>query len=323
MHDNTVLCSVVSEGFVPGFVVMERTLRYHNPGWDAPMVVIYSPRTPISDQSKALIREHCENIHFAVARPNVMDPVHKFARDVIGTPERLWPAFSVLEGLTWSAFDRVVALDSDMIIRGSLEPLLHTTAPFSAVRATHHKSNLPMGFFNTGVMVFNRSLLLGFDVARIPHYIGHRKPRPGTGLADQAVLNILMHNRIVGWLPKRFNLTKRSVMFQLTVENPDALGDPQAIGDWLDAQNVRILHYVGEKPWNSKIRADEKFYSAIEALWHEAAARFGKKSLFMHMQQQNRQFADKYSATVQKVHKTGKSLTGAYFEREMAKEMGL
>lgn len=322
MRDKTVLCSVVSEGFVAGFVVMERTLRHHNPDWDAPLVAIYSEGDPISDRSRAIIREHCDNVHFAVARPRIMAPVHEFARDVIGTPERLWPAFSVLEGLTWRFFDRVIALDCDMIVRGPLDPLLHTGAPFSAVRASHHKTDAPMTFFNTGVMVFNRTLLQGFDVARIPKYIGDRRPRPGTGLADQAILNIVMHNRVVGWLPKRFNLTKRSAMIRLSAEDPAALDDPAAIDAWLEAQDTAIFHYVGEKPWNPKVRASEKAYAAMEALWHDAAARFGKRSLFMQMQEQNRQWADRYTAALPAVQRSAGTLSEAAFEKEMGRAMG-
>lgn len=323
MRDNTVLCSVVSDEFVAGFIVMERTLRYHNPDWDAPMVVIHSSENPLSDEARALIHEHCENVHFAVARPAVMAPVHHYARDVIGTPQRLWPAFSILEAMTWSAYDRVIALDSDMIIRGSLEPLLHAAAPFNAVRASHHKTDTPERFFNTGVMVFNRALLLGFDISKIPYYIGNRKPRPGTGLADQAILNLLMPNALVGWLPQRFNFTKRAVAARLQAADPEAFDDPAAIDAWLTARDVRIFHYVGEKPWNSKIRASEKDYAALDMLWHQAAERFCNKSLFMYMQRQSHRWSARYSSSLSRVRQSHPKLSEIAFEKKVARAMGL
>lgn len=323
MRDNTVICSVVDDGFVAGFIVMERTLRHHNPDWDAPIVAISNQANPLSDRARGLIREHCTNVHFAVAQTQTMAPIYQYAREVIGTPERLWPAFSILEALTWSEFDRVIALDSDMLIRGPLDPLLSAAAPFNAVRASHHRSDAPERFFNTGVMVFNRSLLLGFDISKIPDYIAGRKPRPGTGLADQAILNLLMPNAIVGWLPKRFNFTKRALAAQLGASDPDAFNDPAAIDDWLSARGVRIFHYVGEKPWNNKIRDTEKAYAAVDALWHEAASAFCNKSLFIHMQRQNQHWSERYSDSLRHVRKSRPNLSESAFEREVARAMGL
>ncbi|WP_172300524.1 hypothetical protein [Pseudoruegeria sp. HB172150] len=316
--ERTVLCSVVDDGFAAGFVVMERSLRHHNPDWTMPVIAIDSADAPLSAEARAVIREHCDNVHFARARPAHLAPVQAYARDVIGTPERLWPALAVLEALSWDRFDRVIALDSDLLIRGSLEPLLHAPANFNAVRARHAKLDMPMGFFNTGVMVLHRPLLLGFEVARIPDYLGGRRPVPGTGLADQAVLNMLMPHPLVGWMPERLNFTKRSLAVRMRAGQPEGFGDPGAIDAWLAARDVAVVHYVGEKPWNPKIRAGEKDYAAAEALWHAAAARFGGASLFRHMQRQSRLWTERYAESLA-------AAAGPEEERErqIARAMGL
>jgi hypothetical protein len=319
MQDNTVIASVLSENFVAGFVVMERTLREQNPGWDMPVVIIQSHEAPLSDFAKGLIREHCQNVHFATANPARLAPTLRFARDVIGTPPRLWPAFSILEAISWSGFDRVITLDSDMVILGSLAPLLATRAPFSAVRARNSRTDAPAGFFNTGVMVFNRAMLLGFDVEKIPDYIGSRRPRPGTGLADQAVLNMLVHNRHVGWLPERFNTTKRSVGARLGLPLPEA---PE-VAAWLLREDIRVLHYVGEKPWDRKVRAREEDYASVEAVWHETAERIGGKTLFQHMQRCDRHWGARYTKAFQEVSRGGKKLSQDAMEKRVARAMGM
>lgn len=319
MQENTVIGSVLSENFVAGFVVMERTLRETNPGWDMPIIAIQSPDAPISDFAKGVIKEHCQNVHFTTANPARLAPTFAFAQEVIGTPQRLWPAFSILEALSWSQFDRVITLDSDMLILGSLDPLLRTRAPFSAVRARSARTDAPVGFFNTGVMVFNRAMLLGFDVEKIPDYIGARRPRPGTGLADQAILNILMHNQHVGWLPERFNLTKRSVGARLDLP----LETPDAAVDWLAQEDVRVLHYVGEKPWDQKVRSSEMEYASLEAIWHDTAARVGGRSLFQMMQRCNLEWGARYTRALHEVDAQGKNLSRQAMEKSVARAMGL
>ena len=319
--EDTVLCSVVSDDFAAGFIVMERSLRRHNPDWTFPIIAVHSSIKPLSELSKAVIREHCDNVHFATTNDVAMAPVYDYAREVIGTPERLFPAFALLEILRWNFFKRVIAIDSDVIIRGSLEPMLHCPAPLSACRATHSETNRPMGFVNTGVMVLNSSLLRGFEFHRIREFLGPRAPRPGTGKADQAVLNILMHNATLGYMPGRFNYTKRALYLDLAARGCSD-PTPEDIEAILEEEDVRILHYVGEKPWNPKVRRREESYGALDVLWHRASEDYGRTSLFQLLGMQRRQWQNRYTDSVRRAQE--KQLkSAAAFERQVASYMGL
>jgi len=319
--EDTVLCSVVSDDFAAGFIVMERSLRRCNPDWTFPIIAVHSSIKPLSELTKAVIREHCDNVHFATTNDVAMAPVYEYAREVIGTPDRLFPAFALLEVLRWNFFKRVIAIDSDVIIRGSLEPLLHCPAPLSACRATHSETNAPMTFVNTGVMVLNSSLLRGFEFHRIREFLGDRAPRPGTGKADQAVLNILMHNAALGYIPGRFNYTKRALYLDLAARG---CSDPTTaeIEALLDDEDVRILHYVGEKPWNPKVRSREERYEALDVLWHRATEDYGRTSLFQLLDMQRRRWQDRYTGSVRQAQKKRPSSTSA-FERHVALNMGM
>ncbi len=318
---DTVLCSVVSDDFAAGFILMERSLRKHNPDWTYPIVAVHSSIKPLSELTKQVIREHCDNVHFASTNDVAMEPIYQYAREVIGTPDRLFPAFALLEILRWSFFKRVIAIDSDVIIRGSLEPLLHASAPLSAVRAYHSELNTPMRFVNTGVMVLNETFLRGFEFSRMREMLGDRVPRPGTGKADQAILNILMHNTALGYLPPRFNYTKRSLLLDMQQQGLD-VSSPEDVEAYLDAEDIRIFHYVGEKPWNPKIRAREEAYEAMEAMWHRACEDFGKRSLFQMMDVQRRGWQNRYMQSVRRAHEKQTSSEAA-FERQVAINMGL
>lgn len=320
-HDGTVLASVVSDDFAPGFILMERTLRQHNPTWTFPIIAVHSDIKPLSEPTKSVIREHCHNVHFAKTNAAAMAPIHDYAREVIKTPERLFPAFSVLEILRWSFFKRVIAIDSDVIIRGSLEPLLHTSAPFSAVRARHSSTDAPQGYVNTGLMVFDETMLKGFDFAKIRSLLGDRKPKPGTGKADQAILNILLHNATIGYLPQRFNYTKRSLMMAMTEQGID---DPTAedADTFLTEEDVRLFHYVGEKPWNPKVKRSEDAYQFADTLWLQAMSEHGEKSVYMLMDMQRRVWQDSYTKSVERA-RARKTTNARAFERMVSVYMGL
>lgn len=319
--EDTVLCSVVSDDFAAGFIVMERSLRHHNPDWTFPIIAVHSSIKPVSELTKAVIREHCDNVHFATTNDIAMAPIYEYARDVIGTPERLFPAFALLEVLRWKFFKRVIAIDSDVIIRGSLDPLLYSPAPLAACRATHSETNAPMNFVNTGVMVLNSSLLRGFEFHRVREFLGDRIPRPGTGKADQAILNILMHNVSLGYLPSRFNYTKRALYLDLEARgcSEPTTDDIEAL---LDDEDVRILHYVGEKPWNPKVRHREERYEALDVLWHRAAEDHGRASLFQLLEMQRRAWQNRYTESVRRAQKK-RPTSSRSFERLVATNMGL
>jgi len=283
-----------------------------------PVIALSCEEKPLSPASRDIIRAHCENVHFAMPDPGAMLPVRRFARDEIGTPERLWPALSVLECFRWAEFDRVICLDSDLLVRGSLDVLLHTSESFTAVRATHSETNRPVDFVNTGVMVLTRRFLRGFDFAGLPEMLAGRKPRPGTGKADQAIVNLILHNATMGYLPQRFNYTKRALYHDLADADPS----PYEIAAHLDANDIRILHYVGEKPWNPKVRAAELTYSAADALWLDAFDSIAQPSLLRAMDRQRRAWQDRYTGSVRRVRQ-GKPLSDKAFERRVALEMGL
>ena len=316
-------CSVVTDNFVVGFICMERTLRKTNPELDFPIYVVTSERAPLSAASRDLIRAHCRNVYFHEASNAPLDPVYRYAARVIGTPERLLPAFSILSAFELRMHERVVCLDSDMLICGSLAELFEVDVRFAAVRARDTQTNAPMNFINTGVMVLGSEYLHGFDLAEAIARIGDRPPRPGTGKADQAIINLLFPNEIIHYLPARFNYTKR--MLRHEMEPP--LENPDDVASHLHRNDIRVLHFVGEKPWNPKVRQVETSYQAAEELWREALADIGSPALFQHMDKLNRLWHQRYIEASRLLLKNysqrRRTPSNTQIEREFARAMGL
>ncbi|MFZ1415928.1 MAG: glycosyltransferase [Defluviicoccus sp.] len=324
--DTVALCSVVNDPFVPGFICMERSLRRTNPDWDFPFFVLYEDNIcHLSPESRQLIEKYCENVCFVCIDVESFAEVFEYARTVIGTPERLMPAFFILEAFRLKAFSRVICFDSDILIRGSLAELLITDFPFSAVRAADCVTNEPRSFVNTGLMVIGQTLLQSFDLSAAVESVQDKRPAPGSGKADQAIINMLFDNDSIGYLPRRFNYTKRMLMIEA-----GALADCDAYEAFLTARDVRMFHYVGEKPWNLKVRNAENGYGAIEELWTRELMSFAERDLLVFLDEMRRswfrRYADAVSSCVGRSEEGGKGGSGNprdLFEKQVAKRMGL
>ncbi|HOT81865.1 MAG TPA: glycosyltransferase [Candidatus Defluviicoccus seviourii] len=325
-NDTVALCSVVNDPFVPGFICMERSLRRTNPDWDFPLFVFYEDNIcPLSAGSKQLIEKYCDNVRFIGIDVESFAEVFEYARTVIGTPERLMPAFFILEAFRMKTFGRVICLDSDILIRGSLDELLITDFPFSAVRAADGVTNEPRSFVNTGLMVIGEPLLRDFGLCAAIQSVRDKRPAPGSGKADQAIINMLFDNDSIGYLPRRFNYTKRMLMIEA-----GALNDCDAYEAFLTARDVRMFHYVGEKPWNLKVRNAENGYGAIEELWTRELMSFADRDLLVFLDDMRRswfrRYADAASSCAGKNEDGGKGGGGhprELFEKQVAKRMGL
>jgi len=258
----------VSDEFVAGFIAMYRTLVRHNPSWSEYPFFVFShaENCPLSGQGKALIAAHCEKALFVEVNNNDYAGIHHYAETVIGTPPRLWAAFYILESFRLHNFDMVVSLDSDMLILGSLEELLWEKNRFSAVRARDSISNAPARFVNTGVMVVGKYYLNPAILRDFTKALTTRPLLKGSGKADQAIINVFFQNKTINYLLGKFNYTKRIVRNQM---GQVAMEDINKIRFFLADQDIRVLHYVGEKPWNTKVATEELEYAALEDIWYQ------------------------------------------------------
>ena len=128
-----------------------------------------------------------------------------------------------------SGFDRLVYLDADTIVLGDPEPLFEGTG-FSA--APDWGEEICLHRFNSGVMAFTPSQQLFEDM------LGRLADVPSDDGGDQGFLNQVFPD----WtrLHPAWNTLAR-----LIVANPVML----------TLDDVRILHFVGPKPWEPAVRS--------------------------------------------------------------------
>lgn len=260
----TVLATVVSDDFEPGFIVMLGSLLEHNPWFDHEIRVLWDPEVaPLSPQTRDRLIESDSRVRLCEVDLTQQQRLTDYRDTVLNTPKRFHASFLILEALRFTDVDRVVAMDADLLVLGDLKELFTAEDHFAAVEACHLTTG-PRGFFNGGVMVFNRPHLTGETYRRLVEEIEMEEADVANGPAEQAVLNKLFASGDHRWLPTRYNVQKRLV--------PDRIGDVDAELSRLDA---RILHFIGDKPWHVPWGKSEQGYTHVERMWEAAFLRYG------------------------------------------------
>ncbi len=251
------VATVVSDPFVYGAIVMLASFRRENPWFEGDFVILHDDTySPLSPKSQELIARVAPNVVFHAVDPRRFEGIFRFAEDVVLTPKRLRAAFLILEAFTLDQYERVVTLDSDMVVLGNLQLLFQLEQEFCVVRAYDNVLDLPLPYFNTGTMVIRGDLLDADMLDTISRSLAGVTVNRDHGKADQAVLNIFFRDRIKTYIDGRYNFSKRLV----PTDEPDVL-------KFLRVRDVRILHFLGEKPWNVKIKDHERDYRRLEDLW--------------------------------------------------------
>lgn len=258
----TAIVSVVNDEFAAAYLVLLSSMLEHNPRFDAPIVVLSEPGG-LRPSYRECLRTVYDRIEFTEAVPRYLRALQDSGQEVLGTPKRLLAAFLILEAFALEGFKRVVCLDADLICMGDLSDLFTCTADFAAVRALEPDTEFPRGFFNSGVLVIGSRHLAGPTYHDLTLHTRLDGADPKAGKADQALLNRYFYPHRVRWLPARFNVTKR--LFPDTLEDIDAE---------VERRDVRLLHFVGGKPWTARRTKRDAGFTAVEALWHRACERY-------------------------------------------------
>lgn len=152
-------------------------------------------------------------------------------------------------------YDLVVLLDADLLCLGSIADLFRKT-DFDLRAAPDHGIQLAPVFkedfirINSGVCVFSGKMLgptawdRTVEIGRSGHsYDG----------GDQGAINLFLHENdiLLDYLHPKYNALKRLYVSQRKL--------------WSEIEkDIRLLHFVGQKPWDEKT---EKGYEKLDSIW--------------------------------------------------------
>lgn len=173
--------------------------------------------------------------------------------------------------------DRVLYLDPDLIVNGSISELYNLSmgdyyfAAASHIGSLLHKANeLRLGmdeespYINSGVMLINlKRLRAEQNYQEVFDFIEKRKNF--LTLPDQDIISALYGSKILALDSFRYNMTERLYMQHAPFEKSLNL-------DWIRKHSV-IIHYCGRnKPWKSR------YHGELDVFYKETVARMERVS---------------------------------------------
>ncbi|MDN0195326.1 glycosyltransferase [Streptomyces sp. S.PNR 29] len=225
--------SYVDENYLPGFLVLLRSLALSNPGVCEDFVVLYDDLRP---GSIARIRALHPRIVLRRVNDTHYDSYQKGDQDNYLVRK----AYFILDVFRLREYDTVITLDTDMVVLGDLGELLKLREGLAAVPQFFYGQHK----LNSGLLVIQREYLSDAFCAKLD--ATGRSGDYELDKHDQGILNAVLDGDFIR-LDARYNFVKRRLSGDLPV--PD---------------DTAILHFTGRhKPW----QGGEAGYSQAEEVW--------------------------------------------------------
>lgn len=245
---NTVLCTMIDTNFLKGYKVFIKSLLRYNKWFRYPILIIDCGLTKED-------REECKKLY---AKTTFEEPKFNNYKsiDFRKTEHCLKKTFYKLEIFSYINYDRLIFMDSDILILGDISYLFsEIVAPFSGCKAYNAHADKFRGDINTGLLVLNKASLN----LRIYNKLLHMA-RKGFSMPDQKVINLFFKQNIYN-IPKIYNVEKRikgSGFLKYKVHE----GFP-----YIQGKKVKVLHFVSQKPWEEKKNKENIGFEDLEKLW--------------------------------------------------------
>ncbi|WP_210593937.1 glycosyltransferase [Streptomyces sp. GESEQ-35] len=227
--------SYVDENYLPGFLVLLRSLALTNPSVCEDFVVLYDDLRP---GSIAKIRALHPRIVLRRVNDTHYDSYQKGDQDNYLVRK----AYFILDVFRMREYDTVITLDTDMVVLGDLGELLKLREGLAAVSQFFYGQHK----LNSGLLVIQREYLSDAFCARLD--ATGRSGDYELDKHDQGILNAVLDGDFIR-LDARYNFVKRRLSGDLPVP-----------------EDTAILHFTGRhKPW----QGGEAGYSLAEEKWRE------------------------------------------------------
>ncbi|MFC4499727.1 MULTISPECIES: glycosyltransferase [Streptomyces] len=229
--------SFVDENYLPGFLVLLRSLALSNPDVCEDFLVLHDDLRPAS---VAAIRALHPRVQFRRVNADHYDSYVKGDQDNYLVRK----AYFILDVFRIRDYDTVITLDTDMVVLGPVDELLALRHGLAAVPQFFYGDKTRM--LNSGLLVIQKEYLTDEFCAKVDA-IG-RSGKYELDKHDQGILNALLDGDFVDLDPK-YNFVKRRLSGDLPVP-----------------EDTAVLHFTGRhKPW----QGGEAGYGQAQERWAE------------------------------------------------------
>lgn len=247
MKKRVVFCTMMDTQFLDGYKVFFKSLLTFNPNFNYPFLILDNG---LDEEDKKIMEGIYSSISFLpIPKADYHFPSQKTESRLRATYYKLEIFRIIVED---PDIDRLIFVDMDILIKGSLQPLVEVDLqglPIGACQIYQKRSDSLLKDINSGVVVLDKDYLTMEDYENL---VGMAKE--GFELPDQDIINrYFIDKDLCHYLPKIYNVEKRMVTSK-------ALQDIY--------QNAVCLHFVARKPWEEPSKSERTFKPAYEE-WYQ------------------------------------------------------
>jgi len=238
MHLKKALVTLMDERFFIGYEGFIKSFLYYNEWFNLPFIVL---DLGISEETKDKMRALYDKVEFREVDKDKYRGV-----DFSKAASSLQNTFYTLDVFNQVDLDRIVFLDMDIVVLGSLKPLFDCEYDIAACHGYDSKHDKMRADINSGVFVLNKKYINNRTYEGILQVI-----KKGYSMPDQKAINIYFKGKI-HILDKRYNVEKRMLT---TMKFKNIL------------KEAKIIHFVASKPWDNDKPLPEQRYGELEDMW--------------------------------------------------------
>ncbi len=271
LPERYALVTILNNPFADHFYVFINSFLENNPWFNGDLIIMYS------DELSQLSDDKIEELKFFYRKTifkkidttgHYNDVITLFKSKISKNFHRFIPSVLTIETFNFIDYDKVLYLDSDMLVVNSLRDLYLIDHDIVATRDTSDyirkpvikKSGSDEIPLNGGFLLLNGSFMRSDK--HVKNMLNLFPKIKSPKFLDQSLLNEYLKNFDVLFVSSDYNLLKR------------CFDDTKAEELVRSLKDIKIIHYVGEKPWNIKKKEFEKNYKAIEKLWLDYSKKY-------------------------------------------------
>lgn len=271
LPERYALTTILNNPFADHFYVFINSFLENNPWFNGDLIIMYSDElSPLSDEKIDELKLFYRKTIFKKidTTGHYNDVITLFKSKISKNFHRFVPSVLTIETFNFTDYDKVLYLDSDMLVVNSLRELYLIDHDIAATRDTSEYIRKPIikkagsddVSLNGGFLLLSGSFMRSDEHVKNMLDLFPKLTNPK--FLDQSLLNEYLKNFDVLFLSSDYNLLKRCFDDSKATELTNSLKD------------IKVIHYVGEKPWNIKQKEFEKDYKAIEKLWLDYSKKY-------------------------------------------------
>ncbi len=257
------LCTISNNFVFSGTETLIKSFLKNNQWFSNDILILYSNTiSPLSDENKEKLITLYEKVKLIEINEQPYTKISNYLKRVkFNNDQSGYYDLFKYEIFSIKGYDRLVYLDKDSLVLNDISEAFNQQHDFVVTQETknyptqgyrYFQNSKPFSvLFNSGFFSIAGSMFNSQITTRLQNY---SLTKPDWEQFEQTIMNEYFKNNDILFLHNKFNTLK--VCFQ---DNDFRKFDPE----------IKIIRFIGEKPWQRKTKQSEMVYQNLEKIWFD------------------------------------------------------